>query len=960
MYCLKTFGTLALEGQTGVIPPGAAQKRRLALLAIIASAGKSGMPREKAALLLWPESDTESARHSLSQLLYSIRQTLGADPMISTSGNLSLNPEIMTNDIADLDRAIKDHDVEKVVSIYKGKFLDGFNLPESLDFERWMESERARRHSSVIAELDKYASRSSAAGNHASAAEWWRKAATLEPLDSRIAVSLIKALDAAGNRPGALQHATIHSELVHEELGIAPDPIVTELARNLRTPPLPAPVFEPRSEAPPVTSGIAPVSSPAAATAQTGTNRRAIGGIVAMIAAVIVLTVVVARRDAQPSPAGGTAIAVLPFSVHGDSSTAYLREGLVSLLSSDLDGAGDLRAVDTRALLKFSAANQSSDDRAHADAVARHFNASLFVVGEASEAGGKIRISAQLYNRHSPDTPLSTASVEGDRTKLFELVDELVSNLVAGRYKGPRERLAKSAAGTTQSLPALKAYLNGEQELRAGRYSRAVESFERATHADTAFALAYYRMSIAAEWEGRPDLQTNSVVRAVRFSSRLSDHDRNLVKGLAARRERNPDKAESIYRQIVLEFPDDVEAWYQLGEVLFHDNAIRGRSFTESREAWDHVLAYVPNDVDALLHLIRVLARTGPHATLDSMVTSSLGLLTPAQRLETEALRAFVIGSSAAQDSVMARLRAATQSVVWQSLWRVAIYGRNFSGAERIAGILVEPSRPTVSKSIGHAAKMMLSAAHGRLAKARDEGADVPRSYPWSRDVGYLYIPMLGFARTDVGPLRTLRNTFEAWKPVSLDESQVASDPHGALAKHYRLYASGLLSVAIGDNAAANRYADEVRLLPAPASAGAIPGLFSTLIKAAALRRAGNTRDALATLEGWKGAVPIEVGGVLGVESYYGWLRAELLNESGRDLEALRWYETRSDLFIVDAMYLAPALYRAASIYEKRGNRSKAIAAYRGFIDLCKDADPELQPFVSNARERLKTMGSSI
>jgi len=132
------------------------------------------------------------------------------------------------------------------------------------------------------------------------------------------------------------------------------------------------------------------------------------------------------------------------------------------------------------------------------------------------------------------------------------------------------------------------------------------------------------------------------------------------------------------------------------------------------------------------------------------------------------------------------------------------------------------------------------------------------------------------------------------------------------------------------------------------------------LIKAAALRRAGNTRDALATLEGWKGAVPIEVGGVLGVESYYGWLRAELLNESGRDLEALRWYETRSDLFIVDAMYLAPALYRAASIYEKRGNRSKAIAAYRGFIDLWKDADPELQPFVSNARERLKTMGSSI
>src|SRR5215217_7804630 len=103
MYCLKAFGTLALQGQTGAIPRGAAQKRRLALLAIVGSSGTAGIPREKAALLLWPESDSESARHSLSQLLYSIRQVLGADPIITVSGNLSLNPEIITNDIGDLD-----------------------------------------------------------------------------------------------------------------------------------------------------------------------------------------------------------------------------------------------------------------------------------------------------------------------------------------------------------------------------------------------------------------------------------------------------------------------------------------------------------------------------------------------------------------------------------------------------------------------------------------------------------------------------------------------------------------------------------------------------------------------------------------------------------------------------------------------------------------------------------------
>lgn len=151
--------------------------------------------------------------------------------------------------------------------------------------------------------------------------------------------------------------------------------------------------------------------------------------------------------------------------------------------------------------------------------------------------------------------------------------------------------------------------LRGRARIPVAQLSASSAGFRKAVALDTTFALAYYRMSIAAEWEGRTDLQSSSATNALRFSSRLTDHDKHLVKALVARRARDPDLAESIYRQIVREFPDDVEAWYHLGEVLFHDNAMRGRSFLESREAWAHVLKLVPNDADVLLHMIRVLSR---------------------------------------------------------------------------------------------------------------------------------------------------------------------------------------------------------------------------------------------------------------------------------------------------------------------------------------------------------------
>lgn len=144
MFALHTFGALYLEHAGRPAAGSASQKRRLALLAILAASGKQGISRERAALLLWPESDTDSSRHSLAQLLYSLRQAL-PEGAITSSGNLSLDRELVTSDVRDFDIAIQAGDREAAELLYRGPFLLGFNLSDSSEFEEWASAEAASR-----------------------------------------------------------------------------------------------------------------------------------------------------------------------------------------------------------------------------------------------------------------------------------------------------------------------------------------------------------------------------------------------------------------------------------------------------------------------------------------------------------------------------------------------------------------------------------------------------------------------------------------------------------------------------------------------------------------------------------------------------------------------------------------------------------------------------------------------
>ncbi len=231
---LVAFGGLALLGDDGPLVGSAARGRNLALLAILARGGDAGIMREKAAAYLWPDSDDERARHSLEQALYTLRQALGPDALVSGGAMIALAADAIECDVVAFSRALDSGAPREAVDLYAGPFLDGFHLSRAREFERWVDGERSALHAAHVSALEALAREAEAAGDAVGAVALWRRLASAEPLSSRIALALMRALTASGDRAGALRAAAVHASLLREELGAAPDPAVVAFEDRLR------------------------------------------------------------------------------------------------------------------------------------------------------------------------------------------------------------------------------------------------------------------------------------------------------------------------------------------------------------------------------------------------------------------------------------------------------------------------------------------------------------------------------------------------------------------------------------------------------------------------------------------------------------------------------------------------------------------------------------------------------
>jgi len=228
---LLTFGGLNLLVGGYTTTGAATGRRRLALLALLAVARDRGLNRDKVQAYLWPESDTERARHGLNQMVYFQRRHLDTGDLFLGKKTLRLNRAAITTDVWDFEDALDAGAHEVAVRVYAGAFLDGFFLREAPGFERWVDDQR-RRLAQRCAQA--FGVLAAAAATQHQAVEWWRRAAELNPYHSDTVLRLANALVAIGDRAAALRCAQHHADLLRTELDLPPDPNVVSMVEQLR------------------------------------------------------------------------------------------------------------------------------------------------------------------------------------------------------------------------------------------------------------------------------------------------------------------------------------------------------------------------------------------------------------------------------------------------------------------------------------------------------------------------------------------------------------------------------------------------------------------------------------------------------------------------------------------------------------------------------------------------------
>jgi hypothetical protein len=99
---------------------------------------------------------------------------------------------------------------------------------------------------------------------------------------------------------------------------------------------------------------------------------------------------------------------------------------------------------------------------------------------------------------------------------------------------------------------------------------------------------------VAAAWSSREALIRPNTARAVRLGSRLSARDQRLLGSFAALAAGKPDEAERGYRGVLQDYPDDLEAQWQLATLLYVYNPLRGRPIAESQPVFDGIVKLDP------------------------------------------------------------------------------------------------------------------------------------------------------------------------------------------------------------------------------------------------------------------------------------------------------------------------------------------------------------------------------
>ena len=671
------------------------------------------------------------------------------------------------------------------------------------------------------------------------------------------------------------------------------------------------------------------------------TRRLAAASAVVLVAAWWLL------RARPASALDANRVAVAPFEVLQPSLTLW-HEGLVDVLSRSLDGAGPLRTVSPTLVVRRW---RGRADPASARALGRETGAGTVVFGSLVGAGeDSVRLTATVLDVKTGNG-LGEIELRDRASRMDRVADSLAVRVLRELGRTRAIGLVRSTPLGSASLPALRAFLQGEQFLRRSEWDSAIVYHQRAIALDSSFALAWSHAGLAAGWahSAQDSLSRTYKLRAGSLNRGLAPRESLIVQAesLAATVYAGPQRLGGRWwtygrrmigtlDEAVRRYPADPELWYMLGDARFHVGALADIPPAQALEAFDRAIGLDSAFTPAYVHAIPLgLEQRGADAGR-RYATAYLRLGATGEYATVTQLVARLLDPAAAGSAMTARL---VDSIPMHGLMlAIGVVAKFPDSAETAIRLAREHERRILLTRPADSAQARATLAfslafRGHLRAAYQTGA---------RQFGSLFaqLALLGAVPADsaeavfrewIGPQRRYPLWWALpWWTARRDTAGILSvrrwaetglrslaDTTPAFVKEILTYvtqsARAYLTLAQGDTVRALR---QFQALPDTACFGSCD--LDLLVRAQLLAARGRDRDAAT----WLDRQPGEGG----------------LGQGTSPVRVL-WELERG------------------RVHERLGNRDTAVTAYAFVAAVWAHADPGLQSYVDEARAGLTRLG---
>jgi len=249
---------------------------------------------------------------------------------------------------------------------------------------------------------------------------------------------------------------------------------------------------------------------------------------------------------------------------------------LTGLLTTELSRSRELTILSSQRLFdlakQLGKSAEGTVDRSVATEVAQRAGVAKMILGRIARAGQRMVVTTEMVDVETGRL-LGSQKAEGKSIEDIFSMAEILGEQVRNELQQPmaaRPARRDLAQQLTESVEAYRAYVRGDVLFSRSDITGAMEQLKEAVRLDPDFALAHFRLSIAALWSGVEDLALDASQRAVDLQHRLPEAYQEPIRGIAHWIAGRCRAAIHHLEAAVTREPDNKEALFLLGEIYNH------------------------------------------------------------------------------------------------------------------------------------------------------------------------------------------------------------------------------------------------------------------------------------------------------------------------------------------------------------------------------------------------------